>query len=152
VESDVLADVILLDTIGELPATYSLASIVFVGGSIIDRGGHNVLEPAAAGACIVTGAYTHNFHAIVDLLSTGEAIIQLPPLETRAAADRLREVFGELLKNPERRTLLGDRARQLFADNRGATERTMQVIRPLLSVSTVGNTPADSSPSSNPTS
>src|ERR1043166_390348 len=50
---DTNATVILLDTIGELPATYSLADVVFVGGSIVDRGGHNVLEPAAAGAAVV---------------------------------------------------------------------------------------------------
>ncbi len=66
--NDADAAVILLDTIGELPATYSLATVVFVGGSIVDRGGHNVLEPAAAGAAVVTGAHTHNFHAIVDLM------------------------------------------------------------------------------------
>ena len=65
---------ILLDTIGELPATYSLADVVFVGGSIVDKGGHNVLEPAAAGAAVVTGAHTHNFHAVVDLMVEAGAL------------------------------------------------------------------------------
>jgi 3-deoxy-D-manno-octulosonic-acid transferase len=83
---DANAIVILLDTIGELPATYSLADVVFVGGSIVDRGGHNVLEPAAAGAAVVTGAHTHNFHAIVDLMCEAKAIVQLPPVENSAAA------------------------------------------------------------------
>lgn len=55
--ADATANVILLDTIGELPATYPLATIVFVGGSLVDRGGHNVLEPAAAGVPVVTGAH-----------------------------------------------------------------------------------------------
>src|SRR5215213_1600552 len=68
------ATVILLDTIGELPATYSLATIVFVGGSIVDKGGHNVLEPAAVGSAVVTGAYTHNFQTIVDLMEEAGAI------------------------------------------------------------------------------
>src|ERR1044072_4541601 len=52
--NDAESSVILLDTIGELPSTYALAQIVFVGGSIVDKGGHNVLEPAAAGATVVT--------------------------------------------------------------------------------------------------
>jgi len=129
--SDAEARVILLDTIGELPATYSLASVVFVGGSIVDRGGHNVLEPAAAGAPVVTGAHTHNFHAIVDLLKEANAIVQLP--ET-AASGELATVFADLLGNPERRNELAARAKQLVVDNQGAAERTIKLIAPLLSL------------------
>ncbi|HEX6045542.1 MAG TPA: 3-deoxy-D-manno-octulosonic acid transferase [Pyrinomonadaceae bacterium] len=132
--ADADASVILLDTIGELPATYSLASLVFVGGSIIDRGGHNVLEPAAAGAPVVTGAHTHNFHAIVDLLNEANAIVQLPPLPDTAAAGELAKVFSELLANPERRSELAARAKQLVVENQGAAERTIKLIAPLLSV------------------
>src|SRR5215218_1173578 len=95
--NDPNATVILLDTIGELPATYSLATVVFVGGSIVDKGGHNVLEPAAAGAAVVTGAYTHNFHAIIDLMEEAGAIVQLPPVEGPAAADELTYILGKLL-------------------------------------------------------
>jgi 3-deoxy-D-manno-octulosonic-acid transferase len=62
--NDAGATVILLDTIGELPATYSLADVVFVGGSIVDKGGHDVLEPGAAGAAVVTGAHPHSFQGI----------------------------------------------------------------------------------------
>jgi 3-deoxy-D-manno-octulosonic-acid transferase len=132
--SDANASVILLDTIGELPATYALAAVVFVGGSIVDRGGHNVLEPAAAGTPVVTGAHTHNFHAIVDLLNEAEAIVQLPPLQDAAAADELARVFTELLANPDRRTQLAARAKQLVIDNQGAAERTIKLIAPLLSL------------------
>ena len=73
-------DVILLDTIGELQALYPLASVVFVGGSIAKSGGHNILEPAAIGAAIVTGPHTHNFDAIVKEFVKEKAIIQLPSL------------------------------------------------------------------------
>ena len=132
--SDAAARVILLDTIGELPATYSLASVVFVGGSIVDRGGHNVLEPAAAGAPVVTGAHTHNFHAIVDLMNEADAIVQLPPLPDEAAANELAIVFTDLLANPERRKELAARAKQLVVENQGATERTIKLIAPLLSL------------------
>ena len=129
---DKSATVILLDTIGELPATYSLADVVFVGGSIVDRGGHNVLEPAAAGAAVVTGAHTHNFHAIVDLMCEAKAIIQLPPVETSAAAPELTYVLKNLLSNTSEREELGRRAKQLVTDNQGATDRTIKLIAPLL--------------------
>jgi 3-deoxy-D-manno-octulosonic-acid transferase len=130
--SDIEADVILLDTIGELPATYSLASIVFVGGSIVDRGGHNVLEPGAAGKAVVTGAHTHNFNAIVTLMNEADAIVQLPPLELESAVEGVVDVFNDLLTSPSRREQLGKRAQQLIAENRGATERTIEFLRPLL--------------------
>jgi 3-deoxy-D-manno-octulosonic-acid transferase len=81
---------------------YALAQIVFVGGSIVDKGGHNVLEPAAAGATVVTGAHTHNFHAIVELMNEAGALVQLPALEGAAASDELAYVFEKLLPAPRR--------------------------------------------------
>jgi 3-deoxy-D-manno-octulosonic-acid transferase len=131
--SDAEAEVILLDTIGELPSMYSLATVVFVGGSIVDRGGHNVLEPAAHGVAVVTGAHTHNFHAIVDLLNEADAIVQLPPVEGAEAVATLTEVFQRLLIDTEWRRGLGARAKQIVDDNQGAVERTMKLIAPLLS-------------------
>ena len=131
--NDANATVILLDSIGELPATYSLAQIVFVGGSIVDRGGHNVLEPAAAGAAVVTGAHTHNFHAIVDLMEEAGAIVQLPAVEGAVAVEELTHAFAKLLANAAEREVLGRRAKQLVTDNRGAAARTLEFITPLLS-------------------
>ncbi len=131
--NDPNATIILLDTIGELPATYSLATVVFVGGSIVDKGGHNVLEPAAAGAAVVTGAHTHNFHAIVDLMHEAGAIIQLPPVEGANASDELTRVLGKLLSDADARAKLGRRAKELITNNQGAAIRTMKLIAPLLS-------------------
>jgi 3-deoxy-D-manno-octulosonic-acid transferase len=128
--SDADATVVLLDTIGELPATYALAQIVFVGGSIVDKGGHNVLEPAAAGATVVTGAHTHNFHAIVDLMNEAGALVQLPALEDADAGSELAYVFEKLLASPADREELGRRAKQLITANQGAADRTMQLIGP----------------------
>ena len=122
---DADAAVILLDTIGELPATYSLADVVFVGGSLVDKGGHNVLEPAAAGAAVVTGAHTHNFHAVVDLMVEAGAIVQLPPV---VATEEITNVFSKLLASLDERDALGRRAKQLVTDNQGATDRTIQLI------------------------
>jgi 3-deoxy-D-manno-octulosonic-acid transferase len=130
---DANATVVLLDTIGELPATYELADIVFVGGSIVDKGGHNVLEPAAAGATVVTGAHTHNFHAIVDLMNEAGALVQLPALPDAVASDEIAYVFEKLLASPAEREELGRRAKQLIVANQGAADRTMQLIAPLLS-------------------
>jgi 3-deoxy-D-manno-octulosonic-acid transferase len=129
---DQLVDIVLLDTIGELPATFSLATVVFVGGSIVDKGGHNVLEPAVAGACIITGAYTHNFAAIVDLLNESAAIVQLPVLDVHSVTPKLTEVFGELLADPERRSKLASRAKELVDSNQGVADRTISFIAPLL--------------------
>ncbi|HEY4423616.1 MAG TPA: 3-deoxy-D-manno-octulosonic acid transferase [Pyrinomonadaceae bacterium] len=128
--NDADAGVILLDTIGELPATYALAEIVFVGGSIVDKGGHNVLEPAAEGATVVTGAHTHNFHAIVELMNEAGALVQLPALEDAAASAELAYVFEKLLASPAEREELGRRAKQLITANQGAADRTMQLIIP----------------------
>jgi 3-deoxy-D-manno-octulosonic-acid transferase len=134
--NDSTATVVLLDTIGELPATYELADIVFVGGSIVDKGGHNVLEPAAAGATVVTGAHTHNFHAIVELMNEAGALVQLPALPDAVASDELVYVFEKLLASPAEREELGRRAKQLIRVNQGAADRTMQLIAPLFSAET----------------
>jgi 3-deoxy-D-manno-octulosonic-acid transferase len=127
------SDVILLDTIGELPATYSLAAVVFVGGSIVDRGGHNVLEPAVAGAAVVTGPHTHNFQAIMNLMEQADAVIKLPAVEGKDATRELTNVLSRLLADAGERARLGLRAKQLVAENQGAAERTLKLVAPLLS-------------------
>ena len=142
--NDADATVILLATIGALPATYSLATLVFVGGSIVDKGGHNVLEPAIVGAPVVTGAHTHNFHAIVDLMDEADAIVQLPPAEGAAAGAELTRTLAELLADPRERAELGRRAKELVTSNQGAATRTMKLITPLLSATQRESSRADS--------
>ena len=129
---DQTCDAILLDTIGELPALYSLAAVVFVGGSIANNGGHNILEPAAVGAAIVTGAHTHNFDDIVTVFAKNQAIIQLPVLSDGQADSALGNVFRELLTDKQRRRELGQRAKHLVEQNQGATERTLDLLDSLL--------------------
>ena len=130
--TDTNCDVILLDTIGELPAVYSLASVVFVGGSVVKRGGHNILEPAAAGTAIVTGAYTHNFEAIVSEFVQGGAIIQMPPTPVSDAGIELGNIFGELLNDGHRRNDLARRAKKLVDKNRGAVDRTLNLLESVI--------------------
>jgi 3-deoxy-D-manno-octulosonic-acid transferase len=131
--SDRDAALILLDTIGELPAMYGLAAVVFVGGSIIDRGGHNVLEPAAAGTAVVTGAHTHNFHAIVNLMAEAGALVQLPQVHgISMAVPQITKALAELLASLEARAELGRRAKQLVSENQGTADKTIKLISPLL--------------------
>ncbi len=141
---DASAAVILLDTIGELTSVYTHATVVFVGGSIVDRGGHNVLEPAAHGVAVITGAHTHNFHAIVDLLTEARAILQLGPLEGDEAVVALAEALRRLLADAEWRNELGSRAKQIVAANQGATEKTMKLIAPLFAAPAAKSSPSDS--------
>jgi len=129
--TDSNAEVILLDTIGELPSVYTLATVVFVGGSIVDRGGHNVLEPASKGACVITGYHTHNFQAIVQLLNEADAIVQLPPVDIARAPACLERELKSLLTDHELRIRLGHEAKKIVEDNQGAADRTVEIIKPL---------------------
>jgi 3-deoxy-D-manno-octulosonic-acid transferase len=130
--SDKVCDAILLDTIGELSSVYPLGMIVFVGGSISATGGHNILEPAAVGAAIITGPHTHNFAAITRAFVKAEAIVQLRPGNHSESADALAAAINELLSNDTRRHELQTKAEELVEQNRGATERTIQFLAPLL--------------------
>lgn len=132
-ERDADCDVILLDSIGELRAVYPLASIVFVGGSLAQTGGHNVLEPANAGACIITGAHTFNFTEIIRAFLEADALVQLPALAESEAARALAKSFLDLLTNTERRKALAANARAVCERNQGATARTIKLLAPLLS-------------------
>lgn len=128
-ESDRQCDVILLDTIGELIAAYPLATVVFVGGSVANFGGHNIVEPAAVGSSIMTGANTYNFESIVTAFLKAEAIIQLPRLTEREMVLEIARVMHDLLSNPEMRKKLGQRAASLVAENSGAANRTLDLIK-----------------------
>ncbi|HEY8185469.1 MAG TPA: 3-deoxy-D-manno-octulosonic acid transferase [Pyrinomonadaceae bacterium] len=131
--SDGHAEVVLLDSIGELHSVYPLASVVFVGGSIAKTGGHNILEPAAVGASVITGPHTHNFESIVETFVEAGAIIQLRPMSDSAAIVELTHLISDLLADPARRRKLGELAQSLVNENRGATERTLESLSPILS-------------------
>ena len=130
--SDPDCQVILLDSIGELRSIYSLADIVFVGGSIAPRGGHNMIEPAVAGACVVIGAHTKNFAAITKAFLDGDALVQLPELSFDEAPARLAAVFNELLSDEQRRFQIAARGAAICERNRGATDRTVQMLAGIL--------------------
>jgi len=129
---DEAAEVILLDSIGELRAVYPLSEIVFVGGSLIPHGGQSVLEPAIAERAIVTGFYTMNFAEIVKEFLAQDALIQLPNLPESEIPEKLAEVLSQLLEDVERRRKLAKNAFDVMKNNRGATEKTIEYIKSFL--------------------
>lgn len=132
--SDQTCDVILLDTIGELSSIYSLATVVFVGGSISPTGGHNILEPATVGTAIITGPHTYNFADITRAFVKAGAILQLDSGNQRETTAALTVAINDLLTNNSRRLELQRKAKQLVEQNRGATQRTIQYLEPLFAI------------------
>ena len=114
-----------MDTIGELASLYALADVAFVGGSLVPRGGHNILEPAQHGVPIVVGNHTENFRDIVWLFRQNDALRIVGPAE-------LPLVLMDLLANPEERASLGMRAAETLKTQMGATKRTLEALEKLL--------------------
>jgi 3-deoxy-D-manno-octulosonic-acid transferase len=121
---------LLLDTIGELAALYALADVAFVGGSLVPRGGHNILEPAQHGVAIVVGPHTENFRDIVGLFQSRNAVRIASPAE-------LPLILLELLSNREQRVALGRRAAETMRSQTGATLRTIDALDKLLALRTL---------------
>jgi 3-deoxy-D-manno-octulosonic-acid transferase len=126
VDAEPRVDVVVLDTIGELAQLYQIATLVFVGGSLADAGGHNILEPAVFGKPIVFGPHMHNFAEISSTFLENRGAVQV-----RSAAE-LETVLPDLLADPVRRASLGAAARALVEANRGARLRSLAVITQLL--------------------
>jgi len=126
------AQVILLDSIGELAAIYRFASLVFVGGSLIPVGGHNILEPALFAKPIIVGPFMQNFREITKDFLRREALIQLRETTANEQVRELSRIFAELLNDQNRARQLGASARQAIEENRGATARTIAAIAELI--------------------
>jgi 3-deoxy-D-manno-octulosonic-acid transferase len=126
VDAEPRCDVVILDTIGELAQIYQVATVVFVGGSLIDAGGHNILEPAVFGKPIVFGPHMHNFTEIARTFLDNGAAIQV------GTGRELESVLLDLLGDPVRRATLGAGARALVEANRGARNKTLAAIAQLL--------------------
>jgi 3-deoxy-D-manno-octulosonic-acid transferase len=126
VDAEPRVDVVILDTIGELAQLYQVATVVFVGGSLVDAGGHNILEPAVFGKPIVFGPHMHNFTEISRTFIENRGAVQVQ------ADAELENVLVELLSDPVKRAGLGAAARALVEANRGARARTLAVITQLL--------------------
>ncbi len=115
-------DVVLGDTMGELLLLLSGATVAVIGGSLVNHGGHNVLEASAWGVPVVTGPYMFNFADISDLLAAAGAMIQLTD------PGELGDYLTELLASPQRRREMGEAGQQVVADNRGAKKRLLALV------------------------
>ena len=119
-------DVLLLDTMGELAHAYPFAAVVFVGGSLVPTGGHNVLEPGLAGRAVIVGPHMENFQEIADEFRAAGALVQI------AQADALGPAVARLLADPQECERLGERARALVERSRGALRATVEALAELV--------------------
>jgi 3-deoxy-D-manno-octulosonic-acid transferase len=120
-----LPGVLLLDSIGELAGLFRLDSVVFMGGSLANRGGHNILEPAFFERPVVVGPHMENFPEIIASFREGGACREIAdPSELGPAVDRL-------LRDPSARLALGEQARRVADAKRGATDRAVRAIADL---------------------
>lgn len=123
---DANTQVFVIDTLGELLPFYACAQVAFVGGSLQDIGGHNLLEPAATGTAILSGPHLHNFADISRRLREAQA------MRLVADAPALAQALIRLFDHPDEARAMTEAARRLLEDGRGALERTLALIAPLL--------------------
>ena len=119
-------DIVILDTIGELGRIYSIGDVIFVGGSLVPHGGHNILEPAAHAKPIIVGPHMFNFKDIYALLTSRSACI------TGENQADLNEKLLELLRNKELAAAMSRNARDIIDENRGAAHRNTLELKQLL--------------------
>lgn len=118
--------ILLMDTVGELAQAYSMATVAFVGGSLVPRGGQNLVEPAACGIPVLFGPHTHNFQMVAEALVAGGAGFRVDGPATLA------RVIQGLLDDPAARQRAGLQAQRLVEQNRGATAMTIRHILPFI--------------------
>jgi 3-deoxy-D-manno-octulosonic-acid transferase len=121
-------DVIVVDTMGSLRQIYALADIGFVGGSLVKEGGHNPLEPAAFAKPIIFGPDMTDFRWIAEMLVNSGGAVQV-----KGSRDFI-EAASSLFADAGRARSMGAHARSVFQNNKGAVDRTLEVIRPVLSL------------------
>ena len=117
--------VLVVDTIGELSSLYALADIAFVGGSLVPRGGHNIIEPAQHGVPILVGPHIENFREIVGLFQANDAVRMVEP-------GGLASLLLSLLRDDVQRRALGQRAAETLKSQQGGTEFAMEKLRSLI--------------------
>jgi 3-deoxy-D-manno-octulosonic-acid transferase len=123
--SEVARHIILVDTLGELRNFYAISSLAFVGGSLVKRGGHNLMEPAACSLPIITGPETFNFRYEMMALTRAKAVITVKNTE------ELRQALTDWINNPNEFSQMGKRARQVLDSMAGASARTISNLQQL---------------------
>jgi len=121
------ASVFLGDTMGELPMFYAASDIAFVGGTLVPIGGHNLLEPAALGLPVITGPHLFNTQDIANMFSEVGAFVQV-----RDAAE-LALALKKLFRDSDEAEKMASKGRQILVENRGALQRLLNLMEPLIS-------------------
>lgn len=119
-------DIVILDTIGELGKVYSIGEIIFVGGSLVFHGGHNILEPAAHGKPVLVGPHMFNFKEIYALLTGRDCCL------TVHNQRELTDTIGRLLADRDLRRRMGENCLAVVAENRGAAQRNARHLQTML--------------------
>jgi len=124
--SELGIDVVLVDTIGDLAAVYGVADVAFVGGSLVQKGGHNPLEPVQFGVPVVMGSSFENFRDVVTKLQEAGGI--------RIVSDELElgGVVADLLGDRAEAKAVGEAGRRVFEEQQGATQRSVQAVASLI--------------------
>jgi 3-deoxy-D-manno-octulosonic-acid transferase len=123
---DAACGVFLGDTMGEVPLFYAASDVAFVGGTLVPVGGHNLLEPAALGLPVVTGPHLFNTQDIADMF------LHIGALTRVADAEQLAVAVTRLLQDKETAMRLGNLGRDLVVGNRGALDRLLRLLEPLI--------------------
>jgi 3-deoxy-D-manno-octulosonic-acid transferase len=124
-QTPIAGGIFLLDSIGELASLYEFGDLAFVGGSLVPRGGHNVLEAAQFAAPILVGPHTENFRDIIAVFRKADALRIVTP-------ESLTSTVLRLLEDQDERAMLGRRAAEVLRSQQGATERTVNALLDLL--------------------
>jgi 3-deoxy-D-manno-octulosonic-acid transferase len=127
ISPDGMLDVIVVDTMGMLRQLYALADISFVGGSLVKEGGHNPLEPAAFAKPIIFGPDMTDFPWIAEMLTNSGGAVQVK------GGGEFIDAATTLLTDSGRARLMGERAFSVFQNNKGAVDRTIEVIQQFFS-------------------
>ena len=123
---DATTDVYLVDTMGELPLFYAASDVVFVGGSLVPIGGHNLLEPAALGLPVIFGPHVFNAQEIADMfVDSGASRMVVDAAELAAAV-------ADLIGDPDAAKAAGDRGREIVQKNRGSLDKLLSLLEPLI--------------------
>ncbi len=115
--------ILVIDSMGELPIFYACSDVAFVGGSLVPTGGHNILEAAALSRPVIVGPHVFNFAEITQQFINAKAAIQVDDVKNLAT------VTTHLLKNPSERTLMGEAGQQLIKQSQGASQRLLNLIQ-----------------------
>ena len=119
--------VYILDTLGEMQLHYAASQIAFVGGSLVNTGGQNMMEPASLGLPVISGQYTYNFTEVTQLLTENDALVVV------YNAEELAKEICDMLSDANHRHNMGEKGRKVIEENKGNLKRLMKVIEPYLS-------------------